>query len=211
MKDKIIKTFLEMKSGEYACDTELFQSQENHLLLSEDQESFFKMITFGKGVVVKAKQPVYDDLKEFFVKETGIFCFDAPQLCRLNEKLAAYGFRLDQIYDTFLPFNVGDAEIAYNGNLRIVRLSDHDIEQLENAHTPNEIRGNLIYFHRKHNRENLVLGGSELPETYDYVMSWPCCGGGYYIQVNSDGQIIDFFASKGDAWYHVQAGYFELP
>ena len=115
----------------------------------------------------------------------------------------------DEIVISYVDSNYGeDTDQFWRKNIIII-TKGNKIERFENVHTPNEIRDNFIYFRQKNNEEALVLDGNELPETYDYVMSWPCCGGGYSIQVNSDGQIIDFFASKGNDWYHVQAGYFD--
>ena len=131
MKSRIIKTFYKTKSTEYTCDESLFESTDNHVILSKEDEPFFKMISFGKGTFVKAQQPVYDALNVFFAKQNGIYCFDAPQLCEINEILKQYSYQLDEIFDTFLPFDVENTQINYDGSYRIAKLNFDDIERLE--------------------------------------------------------------------------------
>jgi hypothetical protein len=88
----------------------------------------------------------------------------------------------------------------------VVLANNHSSKQIENAHSPNEILGKLLYFQHKKNKEIIVFNGQDIGEEYDAILSWPCCGGGFNININSNSKIIDFFAQKGNDWYHVQAG-----
>lgn len=77
---------------------------------------------------------------------------------------------------------------------------------IKNAFAPNELLGKLAYFLNKSGKEVLIFDNREVGEYYDQIFNMHCCWDGPSIQIRSDGQIIDFFAMKGNDWYHVQAG-----
>lgn len=84
---------------------------------------------------------------------------------------------------------------------------------------PNEIEGKLIYFAKNYGevinnqtlvKYYLVFSGNQVGE-YDHVFNQYCCWDGPPIQIIGNGKAIDFFARRGDAWYHVQAGNLTSP
>lgn len=78
------------------------------------------------------------------------------------------------------------------------------------AFAPNDIQGKLVYFAKKDGQEFLVFDGKEIGNKYDRVFRQYCCWDGPPVQIVGNGQIIDFFAVKNDAWYHIQAGKFDF-
>jgi hypothetical protein len=131
MRSDIMNLFLSMKSEEYECAITDFTSSENTVFCTADKEDVFKMATIGKGAVVITTEKIRRDVSAFFSRHGGIFCFDAPQLCVLNELLQKHGCTLGELYDTFLPFAVSTTEIPGPPDLRIAKLSNRDIERLE--------------------------------------------------------------------------------
>jgi hypothetical protein len=84
-----------------------------------------------------------------------------------------------------------------------------DTEAYSKAFAPNEILGMFAYFAEKDGKVFLVFNGKEIGEGYDRVFNQYECWDGPPIQIAGDGNILDFFAVKNGAWYHVQVGQFD--
>lgn len=81
------------------------------------------------------------------------------------------------------------------------------VKLIPEAFAPQVIKEKLIYFKIYKSKETLVFDGQARGEAYDEVFNQLCCWHGPPIGIANNGDFIDFFAQKGNDWYHVQAGY----
>ena len=102
---------LEQLSHEYSCTPEDFTKSENVLTLSKysekaraysNEKPFFHMVTTGGNAVITAEECLHPFLKEF-MKKTGHFLFELPNLLPLEKELNRFGHTLTQSYHMFLP------------------------------------------------------------------------------------------------------------
>ena len=98
-------------SHEYNCATSAFTSPENVLTLSQfsrqaraysDKKPFFQMVTTGNNAVITADEQLHPFLKEF-MKKSGTFLFELPNLLPLEKELNRFGQTLTQSFHMFLP------------------------------------------------------------------------------------------------------------
>jgi hypothetical protein len=98
-----------------------------------------------------------------------------------------------------------------NGVIDILGTTEYDA-----IFAPNEIEGKLTYFAKDYGETKnneiktkiyLVYDSKKIVE-YDHVFNQTCCWDGPPIQVIGNDKVVDYFAIKGNSWYHVQAGYF---
>ena len=98
-------------SYEFNCTPAAFTSPENVLTLSKynenaraysDEKPFFHMVTTGSNAVMTADESLHPFLKEF-MKKTGHFLFELPNLLPLEKELNRFGHTLSQTYHMFLP------------------------------------------------------------------------------------------------------------
>ena len=98
-------------SHEYNCAPADFTKSENVLTLSKFSEKaraysnekyFFHMVTTGNNAVITAEECLHPFLKEF-MKKTGHFLFELPNLLPLERELNRFGHSLTQTYHMFLP------------------------------------------------------------------------------------------------------------
>jgi len=113
----------------------------------------------------------------------------------------------DEIAFDYLKSNWGNANGPLWITASILVTQEKTIMLIPDAFSPNAIDGKLIYFKMKSKTEVLVFDGKEVGETYNDVFNLRCCWHGPSLGIAADGKMIDFFAQKGDDWYHVQAGY----
>ena len=111
MKTNYFPHLFEQLSHEYNCAPSDFTSPENILTLSKyseksraysDEKPFFHMVTTGGNTVITAEECLHPFLKEF-MKKTGIFLFELPNLLPLEKELNRFGHTLTQTYHMFLP------------------------------------------------------------------------------------------------------------
>ena len=101
----------EQLSHEYNCAPEDFTKPENVLTLSKynekaraytDEKPFFHMVTTGSNAVITAEECLHPFLKEF-MKKTGYFLFELPNILPLERELNRFGYTLSQTHHMFLP------------------------------------------------------------------------------------------------------------
>jgi len=84
--------------------------------------------------------------------------------------------------------------------LDVVESNDYD-----SAFAPDQILGEFIYIAEKGNKFFVVFQDTKIGKEYDEIY-YVCCCDGIKYSVLSNGKYLDFFARKGNDWYHVQAG-----
>ena len=137
MKKKFLKEIMKIKAAEYNCNAGSFSESENLILV--DEQTAFKMITFGKNVVILTNKDLYEGIERLLGNTDGVFCFDAPQLCAVNEVLHEFNFGLGDIYDFFIPSRVDKTTLEINKNLEVKKVNKSEytlidnIEQFDNA------------------------------------------------------------------------------
>ena len=101
----------EQLSYEYNCTPSAFTASENLLTVSQYSEKaraysnkkpFFRMVTTGSNAVITADRCLHPFLKEF-MKKSGIFLFELPNLLPLEKELNRFRHTLSQTYHMFLP------------------------------------------------------------------------------------------------------------
>lgn len=104
------------------------------------------------------------------------------------------------------------ADLDYDGqsmswSKQIVLLTkNYTVVVINDAFAANEVSGKLIYFSTTGGKVTLVFNGKDVGEKYEKVFNQLCCWDGPPIQIKGNGEAVDFFAQKGNDWYHVQAG-----
>jgi len=80
-----------------------------------------------------------------------------------------------------------------------------DAKDYDKAFAPYSVMGKMTYIAEQDGKQFVVYDGAELGEKYDEIYYACCCGGVIYT-IRGDGEIIDFFARKGEDWYYVRGG-----
>ena len=112
----------------------------------------------------------------------------------------------DEIAFDYSKSNWGSATAGLWKIDSILITQGKTIVLIPEAFGPYEIDGKLAYFRVKLKKETLVFDGREVSPAYDYIFNLSCCWHGPSIEIVSNGKLLDFFAQRGGAWYHVQAG-----
>lgn len=120
LKTKVLREIMEIKANEYNCKASKFAESENQILI--DEQVPFKMLTFGNNVVIVTTPNLYGDIQQIVGNIEGIFCFDAPQLCALNQVLNTQHYALGEIYDFYVPATVLHAFLERNGDFEIKKI-----------------------------------------------------------------------------------------
>lgn len=109
--NKYLPQLFAQLSHEYNCTPSDFTKAENVLTLSKysekaraysDEKPFFHMVTTGGNAVITAEECLHPFLKEF-MKKTGHFLFELPNLLPLEKELNKFGHTLSQSCHMFLP------------------------------------------------------------------------------------------------------------
>lgn len=109
--NKYLPKLFEQLSYEFNCTPDDFAKTENVLTVSKfnekaraysDEKYFFHMVTTGNNAVITADEQLHPFLKEF-MKKTGHFLFELPNLLPLEKELNRFGHTLSQTYHMFLP------------------------------------------------------------------------------------------------------------
>lgn len=125
-------------------------------------------------------------------------------LVRSKEDGIAFNYT-DSNYDGVNPnFWRADYILMTNGyNVSII-----DSAFMPNAvFAPNFVNNSLIYFKQENAKTFLVYKAKEIGDEYDTVFNQSCCWDGPPVQIYGNGKVIDFFVTKNNGWYHIQAGY----
>jgi GNAT superfamily N-acetyltransferase len=134
VKHEMRNALLELKPAEYDCPKSTLLKEANSVFTTAAGESFFKMVGFGRGTVAMADRSLGRELESFFASEDGVYCFDAPQLCALNDILGRHAYRPGEIFDTYLPTEAATTEVAYSGKATIRRLEREALSRLDWSH-----------------------------------------------------------------------------
>ena len=109
--NKYLPQLFAQLSHEYNCDPSDFTKAENVLTLSKYSEKaraysevkpFFHMVTTGSNAVITAEECLHPFLKEF-MKKSGTFLFELPNILPLEKELNRFGHTLSQTHHMFLP------------------------------------------------------------------------------------------------------------
>ena len=96
---------------EYNCTAEDFTKSKNTLTVSKfnekaraytNEKPFFQMATTGSNAVITADEQLHPFLKNF-MKKTGHFLFELPNLLPLEKELNKFKYTLSQTHHMFLP------------------------------------------------------------------------------------------------------------
>jgi len=159
--------FKELKCKDFNCDQSLFSNESNHVIKSTSKNFTFKMITFGSSTVAVVDESLFGDFSQFFSEESGIFCFDAPQLIQIDKILNKNNYTLGEITETFLPHKTEELPHIDLEKFNIKKISKNEIkdleniEEYENALNPIESKiGNELAYAALYNDEIVSIAGT---------------------------------------------------
>lgn len=130
---EILHIALRQSAEDCNCSPEDFLSFENKVVLSRENKKARAYLTlplecdltsYGNNIVAQVSPRMQETVREYIGKYPVEYCFESPNVIALNEKLAAFGYKVCFMAEYFLPDMNALKELPCPYEMRILHPKD---------------------------------------------------------------------------------------